>query len=118
MNNTMNTYKLSQRQLDFFEDNGYLVVEHVISPQEVTRYKAIYDDFLSGKIDAGGNRSDLGEDLGKSKTVENITQIMWPSKFLPELLEMVYHQRVLAISKAITIRERHLLISGFLLARA
>ncbi|MFC4874144.1 phytanoyl-CoA dioxygenase family protein [Negadavirga shengliensis] len=97
----MNTYKLSQRQLDFFEDNGYLVVEHIISPQEVTQYKAIYDDFLSGKIDVGGNRSDLGEDLGESKTVENITQIMWPSKFLPELLEMVYHQRVLAVSKAL-----------------
>lgn len=97
----MDNYTLSKDQIAFFNDNGYLVIDHIIAPEEVAIYKDIYDDFLSGKIEVGENRSDLGESLGENQVVENITQIMWPSKFLPELLEMAYHERVLNISRAL-----------------
>jgi phytanoyl-CoA hydroxylase len=90
---------LSAGQIAFFNDNGYLVVEDIITPDEVELYKAIYDDFLSKKIEVGANRSDLGDGLGKSKTKENITQIMWPSDFVNGMLEMPFHQRALAISR-------------------
>ncbi|MBS1566048.1 MAG: phytanoyl-CoA dioxygenase family protein [Bacteroidetes bacterium] len=98
MPNTTQRY-LSPGQVDFFKENGYLTVEQIISPEEVNAYKAIYDDFLSGKIDVGSNRSDLGDGLGKSDARENITQIMWPSEFVAGLTEMAYHQRALAISR-------------------
>lgn len=95
----MEAIKLSQRQIDFYAVNGYLVVEDLISLEEVELYKTLYDEFLTGKIDVGANRSDLGANLGDNDKVENITQIMWPSDFKPELLEMSYHQRALDISK-------------------
>jgi ectoine hydroxylase-related dioxygenase (phytanoyl-CoA dioxygenase family) len=76
-----------------------VVVENIITPEEVEMYKSIYDDFLSGKIDVGSNRSDLGADLGNNVKVENITQIMWPSEFIKTLLDMPYHKRALAISR-------------------
>lgn len=90
---------LTGDQLDFYKANGYVVVEDIISPDEVAEYKAIYNRFLSGEIETGVNRSDLGADLGDKKNVENITQIMWPSEFIPDLLRMPYHQRALAISR-------------------
>lgn len=90
---------LSAEQITFFNDNGYLVVENIITPDEVEHYKAIYDDFLSKKIEVGANRSDLGDGLGKNNNKENITQIMWPSDFVEGILEMPFHQRALTISK-------------------
>jgi ectoine hydroxylase-related dioxygenase (phytanoyl-CoA dioxygenase family) len=90
---------LTPAQIDFFNTNGYLVVDNIITKEEVETYKAIYDDFLSGKIAVGSNRSDLGDGLGKNEARENITQIMWPSEFVPGLVDMPYHQRALAISK-------------------
>ena len=95
----MPTPYLTTGQIDFFNTNGYLVVEDIITKDEVETYKAIYDDFLSGKIAVGKNRSDLGDGIGKNDTRENITQIMWPSEFVPGLVDMPYHQRALAISK-------------------
>ncbi len=95
----MTAPRLTTDQIDFFTANGYLVVADIITPDEVTAYKAMYDDFLSGRIAVGKNRSDLGDGIGKNDTRENITQIMWPSEFVPGLLEMPYHQRALAISR-------------------
>ena len=91
---------LTPEQLSFYQKNGYLVVEDIISQEEVAEYKRIYDRFLSGEIETGVNRSDLGAgDGGNKQGVENITQIMWPSEFVPALHEMPYHQRALAISR-------------------
>src|SRR5215204_3571123 len=90
---------LTQNQIAFYKENGYVVVDNIITPEEVEMYKSIYDDFLTGQIDVGANRSDLGQDLGNNKKVENITQIMWPSEFLKGLLDMPFHQRALNISK-------------------
>jgi ectoine hydroxylase-related dioxygenase (phytanoyl-CoA dioxygenase family) len=96
-----NTFSLAQTQIDFFNTNGYLVIPNVISAREVEGYKTIYNKFLDGTIDTGKNRSDLGDGLGNSKGTENITQIMWPSDFAPELLNMEYHLRTAALAKAI-----------------
>lgn len=95
----MTSLTLTQEQKDHYDQQGFLVVENIITPEEVEVYKAIYEDFLSGRIDVGKNRSDLGAGLGDNKKSENITQIMWPSQFVTDLLEMPYHQRALEISR-------------------
>jgi phytanoyl-CoA hydroxylase len=86
-------------QINLYNLNGYVIIENLISSQEIESYKEIYDDFISGKIDVGNNRSDLGAGLGTNQNKENITQIMWPSQFIPELMNMPYHRRALEISK-------------------
>ncbi|MCK9412561.1 MAG: phytanoyl-CoA dioxygenase family protein [Prolixibacteraceae bacterium] len=92
-------YKVTPEQTAFFNDQGYLLVKDIISAEEVLRYSGIYDKFLDGTIDAGKNRADLGIGMAKSGQVEAITQIMWPSDFMPALLEMSFHHRVLSISR-------------------
>jgi len=86
-------------EISFFEKNGYLVLEDILSKSEAEHYAGIYDQFLQGIIDTGKNRGDLGAGLGNPGKVESITQIMWPSDFYPDLLQMPYHQRVLAYSR-------------------
>jgi len=95
------TTKISQHQIDFFTQEGYLIVEDIIKPNDVEIYLNIYDKFLNGSIDTGKNRSDLGDGLGKKKGSENITQIMWPSDFVPQLLGMTFHTNTLKIAKQI-----------------
>ena len=92
-------YKVSAAQIAFFDENGYLLVEDIINPEEVLIYSGIYDSFLNGSINTGKNRGDLGAGLGNPDKGEAITQIMWPSDFMPQLLEMSYYKIVLSISQ-------------------
>ena len=91
--------KISAHQIKFFNENGYLLIEDIITPEEVHIYSDIYNSFLEGGIDTGKNRGDLGAGLGIPGKGEAITQIMWPSDFMPQLLEMSYHKRILTISR-------------------
>lgn len=88
---------LSKQQKTFFEDEGYLVIDNLLNEAAVTYYSNLYDSFLDNRIDASNYRSDLsGSD---DATKENITQIMVPSKLVPELLEKVLHIKTLKMAQ-------------------
>ena len=93
--------RISPSQEDFFAKNGYLVVENVLSPEEVLFYRNLYEKFLSNEIDASRYRSDLGGHLEDKKkdNRENITQIMLVSRLMPSLLEMPLHKSTMAIAQ-------------------
>lgn len=82
-----------------FERDGYVVIDDLLSSEEVAQYRAIYDRFLSGEIDAGDKRSDLGAGSEPTTATENITQIMWPSALHPEIRRLPLHDRALAIAR-------------------
>lgn len=84
---------ITQREIDFFEKNGYLVIENLIDTETIEDYKKIYNDFIDGKIDVGANRRDLkGEDKEEKK--ESITQIMVPSRYLSSLRDSDYYKKI------------------------
>tara|TARA_R110000765_G_scaffold421705_1_gene528102 strand:+ start:10775 stop:11506 length:732 start_codon:yes stop_codon:yes gene_type:complete len=88
---------LSKQQKTFFEEEGYLVIDNLLNEAEVTYYSNLYDSFLENRIDASNYRSDLsGSD---DATKENITQIMVPSKLVPELLEKALHIKCLRMAQ-------------------
>lgn len=87
---------LTDSDRDLFNTDGYLVVRHLLSPQEVAHYQEIYDAFLTNAIDTSRYRSDLS---GGDGPVEKITQIMVPSKIRPSLLEDLLHQRLDQLAK-------------------
>ena len=88
---------LTKVQIDFFNKEGYLVVNNLLSIDEIKYYRQVYDSFLNNSIDTSGFRSDLsGSD---SETVEKITQIMVPGKIYPELLNKLLHQKTLLVAK-------------------
>lgn len=92
---------LTPEQIEFFNINGYLVIKDVLTADEVLMYRNLYDDFLSNKIDANRYRSDLGGHVegADQLAAERITQIMVPSRILPDLLHQPLHQKTLGIAK-------------------
>lgn len=89
---------ISPEQRSFFENEGYLIVEDLISMEEVEYYNELYNSFLDNSIDASSYRSDLS---GSDSKDEKITQIMVPSKLVPELLLKPIHKKSLAIAKTL-----------------
>lgn len=82
--------------------DGYIQVDGLLSAAEVDWYCEVYDRFLSGKIDAGALRSDLGGGAAKRKPgAERITQIMWPSELAPELAGSPAYAKALDIAGAV-----------------
>ncbi|MBV6697756.1 phytanoyl-CoA dioxygenase family protein [Kitasatospora aureofaciens] len=83
-----------------FERNGFAPTGRLLSPAEVQAYRDIYDRLLSGDIESGDKRSDLGSHVPlRDGARENITQIMWPSALHPEILELPLHDRALAVAR-------------------
>ena len=93
----MKTQLITTEQKDYFSENGYLVVEELISQDEVSYYSELYNSFLDNTINSEGFRSDLSGDTEKKG--EKITQIMVPGRLFPELLQKSFHIRSLQIAK-------------------
>ncbi|MEO8110245.1 MAG: phytanoyl-CoA dioxygenase family protein [Ginsengibacter sp.] len=88
-------------QLFFFEEKGYLVIDNILTQDEIEYYRNIYEKFLTNEIDSTKYRSDLGghvEDEIKTGK-ERITQIMLVSRLLPEILERPLHKKASSIAK-------------------
>ena len=79
----------------------FVVIENVLSVAELEPYNCLYDDVVSGKIDAERHRHDLGSHVTLSQgRRENICQIMWPSLYLAQPLEKsVLHSRVVNLAR-------------------
>ncbi|ASY33107.1 MULTISPECIES: phytanoyl-CoA dioxygenase family protein [Streptomyces] len=83
-----------------FEADGFVTTGRLLSEAEVDTYREIYDRFLSGEIESGDKRSDLGSHVTRKNGVkENITQIMWPSALHKTLMDMPLHARALSMAK-------------------
>jgi phytanoyl-CoA hydroxylase len=77
-----------------FDRDGYVAVEGLLRPDELDWYRETYERLLSGEIDAGVRRGDLGAGRPRAREhVENITQIMWPSDLVPGLAQSEAYRR-------------------------
>ena len=83
---------ISPNQLNFFEQEGYLALEDILSVQDMTFYAQTYDAFINNEFDTTDLRSDLSGKEDNDK--EYITQIMLPSIIYPDLLHHSMHQKV------------------------
>ncbi len=97
----MSDQLISKNLVNFFEENGYVVVKKLLSADEIGHYKQLYEDFLNNTIDTTAYRSDLGGHVSKNESIkkELITQIMVPSRILPELLKQPLHEKSLQIAQ-------------------
>ena len=87
-------------QINFFNENGFVVVENLLNESEVNYFRQIYEDFLDGKIAADGQRSDLSG-LSDDGEQERIVQIMRPSLLYSPLQNSILHQRAGFIARTL-----------------
>ncbi|MBL31045.1 MAG: phytanoyl-CoA dioxygenase [Flavobacteriaceae bacterium] len=75
---------------NFFNENGFLVIENVLSNQDLDFYDKTYNSFINNEFDIKDLRSDLS---GTNDDIEYITQIMTPSRVYPELTSKPIHMK-------------------------
>ena len=72
-------YTVSSDKIKFFSDNGFVVLEDVVSKEEIDRYVRILKQMLSGQISTQDKRGDLGGHTDRIQSqVENTVQITHP----------------------------------------
>ncbi len=83
-----------------FARDGYVKIDALLAPAEIDRMLHLYDRFLDGSIATGSMRTDLGAGSDRKAGVkENITQIMWPSEFVPVLHDTPAYRNALRIAR-------------------
>ena len=72
-------YFVPPSKVEFFQQNGFVVLENVVSPNEVKRYVHLLQQMLDGEISTMDKRGDLGGHVDRvDQTKENTVQIMHP----------------------------------------
>jgi phytanoyl-CoA hydroxylase len=82
---------------------SYLQWDNLLTLEEVEELRSTYDRFLDGSLDVARHRYDLGAGAPSKAqaSVENITQIMWPSDILPALRDHPMRARALALVRSL-----------------
>lgn len=78
-----NQNMMAEKWQEDLDRQGFLVLDGLLSDEELSLYDSLYEDFMTGKLDASHHRHDLGSHAQqKVDKCENITQIMWPSLYM------------------------------------
>lgn len=90
---------LSQQQIDFFHQHGYLALPRITTDEEVERLRVIYDELFARKAGRDeGNQFDLaGTDSDESEA--SLPQILQPVKYAPQLAGTLYRSNALRITQ-------------------
>eukprot|EP01083_Nonionella_stella_P077228 210762_1 len=86
--------------IEQYKQTGFIIVPSIIDPDNLPIYQQMYDDFITNKINAKLHRHDLGStEQRHNEKIENIMQIMWPTRYIANLHHGPFHSRAIAISK-------------------
>jgi phytanoyl-CoA hydroxylase len=94
------SYVVSAEKRAFYKMHGWVVLEDVVPAPELARISDVLTRILSGDIDSGKGRSDLGGHAErKNKATENIIQLSWPTDMTSLLDENLLISRGRSISE-------------------
>ncbi|MCE2466376.1 MAG: hypothetical protein J4G06_00005, partial [Caldilineaceae bacterium] len=86
----MEPMQVSNEQLDFFRDNGYVVLEPIASQEELETLRRIYDELF---VRRAGREEGAQFDLASADEEDaeaTLPQILGPTRFAPELNDMEF----------------------------
>ena len=94
------TLALTEEQIQFFNENGYLHLEQISPPDEVVFLKSVYDRLFSEKAgrEQGAYFDAVSTDEDDDKP-HTSPQIIDPALFAPELKKTIFRANALAIAK-------------------
>lgn len=95
------TVRLTDEQVAFLHEHGYLSLEQLSPPDEIAWMKGVYDRLFATRAGhAEGNHFDLaGSDDDQDQL--NLPQILGPSRYAPELAETVLRANVARIAQQV-----------------
>lgn len=93
------TLRITDEQIAFFHENGYLAIERITTDEEVEKMRKAYDEIFSSRAGRDeGNQFDLGGTDEKGKAA-SLPQILNPKKYHEDLRNTLYEANARAISK-------------------
>jgi len=91
---------LNEKTANEFIEDGYVVVDGLLTSEELEGLRKVCSQLLSNEINASSHRHDLGGfQSQKVQGKENICQIMWPSTYVSDLKNSAVYEKALKLSK-------------------
>lgn len=93
------TFQLTPEQIAFFNDQGYLSIPHLTTPEDTATLRESYDRIFSQRAGREeGNQFDLAgtDEEGKEAA---LPQILNPAKYAPEMLDSLLYANALQLVK-------------------
>jgi ectoine hydroxylase-related dioxygenase (phytanoyl-CoA dioxygenase family) len=92
---------LSDEQLAFFRQNGYLVVEDVSNPEEIAQMRVVYDRLFAQR--AGWENGDLFDMVAPDSDGDGLSlpQMLWPSRYEPYFCQTVFRRNAFSMARQI-----------------
>src|SRR5680860_1650064 len=84
-----------------FSQEGFAKLEVLLSMEEATEVRTLYDEILKDKERTGTLRNDLAGSNGDPNGEERIIQIMRPSSVEPQLAEHIAYQKAEQYAKSV-----------------
>lgn len=87
-------YKISKKEIQQYHDTGYLVLNEVLTEEELQTLDPWFDHFTAGKEmeRMGKDFCDMSQPYGTPMEDFQLVNAMLPSKYRPELLNNIFHQ--------------------------
>jgi ectoine hydroxylase-related dioxygenase (phytanoyl-CoA dioxygenase family) len=90
---------LTQEQIDFYHENGYLSIEAITTPEDVENARALYDQLFQVKVGRSvGDHYDLAGTNEEGKPAK-LEQLLNPSTYAPELRDTLMWRNAEAMVK-------------------
>lgn len=90
---------LTDNQIDFFHDRGYLVFPNLLNQTEIQNYLEVYDQILGKTPKNSFLRSDLSGNQSSDGEKEHITQVMLPSTINTQLGDTILYKKTSKLAK-------------------
>jgi ectoine hydroxylase-related dioxygenase (phytanoyl-CoA dioxygenase family) len=92
---------LSQEQIESYNDNGYLLVEEVVTPEQLVELRRIAYDLIDRSRDVTESNDIYDLDEGHGPSLPKLTRIKLPHKQHPLFWELVKGARLSGILRSL-----------------
>ena len=95
-----NNYWLTREQIDSYHRDGYIVLDDVVSEEELASFEPLYQKFIEGKVpDMGRDFCDMSGPYDRKFEEFQLVNAVLPRKYRPELENNVFELRAESIAK-------------------
>jgi len=93
-------YWLNEDQIKDYHEKGYIILEDVITEEEMATFEPLYQEFIEGKVpDMGKDFCDMSGPYDRSFEEYQLVNAVLPRKYRPELIGNIYERRAESIAK-------------------
>ena len=94
-----NTYLLTPAEIALYREQGYIILNDVLTDEEVATLDPWFDHFVTGKEpNMGKDFCDMSQPYGTPVEEFRLVNAMLPSKYRPELVNNIYFQLAQSIA--------------------